>query len=88
MGLFFMCNRLLGGHRSSAGSSTVFAEQASATPRPNILLVVIDDLGWADLGCYGADLHTTPHIDKFAASAVRFTAAYASGESVPRRGPP
>jgi arylsulfatase A-like enzyme len=44
----------------------------------NVLLIVVDDLGWADLGCYGADLHETPHIDRFARQAIRFTDAYAA----------
>jgi arylsulfatase A len=45
---------------------------------PNILLIVADDLGWADLGCYGADLHETPHIDKLAAEGILFTNAFAA----------
>ena len=45
---------------------------------PNILVITVDDLGWADLGCYGADLHETPNIDAFAATAQKFTNAYAA----------
>jgi arylsulfatase A len=45
---------------------------------PNILLIVVDDLGYSDLHCYGNELVETPHIDRLAAEGVRFTAAYAS----------
>ncbi len=45
---------------------------------PNILLITVDDLGWADLGCYGADLHETPNIDAFAETGQTFTHAYAA----------
>lgn len=45
---------------------------------PNVILLLVDDLGWADLGCYGADLHETPSIDRLAARGVRFTDAYAA----------
>ena len=51
---------------------------ASAAERLNILLIVVDDLGWADLGCYGADVHRTPAIDRLARRGVRFTDAYAA----------
>ncbi len=50
---------------------------ARADERPNVVLVLADDLGWADLGCYGADLHETPHLDQLAGSGLRFTHAYA-----------
>ena len=55
-----------------------FANDGPSAGKPNIVLVVVDDLGWADLGCYGADLHRTPNIDRFAKTAVRFTDAYAA----------
>lgn len=51
---------------------------AEPSRQPNIVLILADDLGWADLGCYGADLHETPHLDRLAASGMRFTNAYAS----------
>ena len=48
-----------------------------ATQPRNVVLIVADDLGWADTGCYGADLIETPHINKLANRSVRFTHAYA-----------
>lgn len=46
--------------------------------KPNILLVTIDDLGWADVGINGADLHETPNIDMLARQGINFTNAYAA----------
>ncbi len=46
--------------------------------RPNILFILIDDLGWRDLGCYGSSFYETPHLDRLAARGIRFTDAYAS----------
>ena len=46
--------------------------------RPNIIFILADDLGWADIGCYGADLHETPNLDRLASQGVRFTDAYAA----------
>jgi arylsulfatase A len=45
---------------------------------PNIVVFLLDDLGWRDLGCYGSPFHETPHIDRLAADGVRFTDAYAA----------
>jgi arylsulfatase A-like enzyme len=47
-------------------------------PRPNLLVVVADDLGWADLSCYGSSAIRTPNLDGLAASGVRFTQGYAA----------
>ncbi|WP_169974619.1 sulfatase [Tautonia rosea] len=49
------------------------------------MLVVVDDLGWSDLGCYGADLHETPHLDRLAGQGRRFSAAYAAPVCSPTR---
>jgi len=48
------------------------------TTRPNIVLVLFDDLGWRDFGCYGSPTNRTPNIDAIAAEGVRFTQAYAA----------
>jgi arylsulfatase A-like enzyme len=45
---------------------------------PNVVLIVADDLGWADLGCYGSKFHRTPRLDALAESGKRFTQAYAA----------
>jgi arylsulfatase A-like enzyme len=53
---------------------------ASSSPaaRPNIVFLLVDDLGWADIGCFGSDFHETPNIDALAASGMRFTQGYAA----------
>ena len=45
---------------------------------PNILFILADDLGYADLSCYGRRDFTTPNIDRIAADGMRFTQAYAN----------
>jgi arylsulfatase A-like enzyme len=49
-----------------------------ATLRPNIVFFLVDDLGWADVGCNGSTFYDTPHIDALATSGMRFTDGYAS----------
>jgi arylsulfatase A-like enzyme len=49
-----------------------------ADPSPNIVFIMADDLGYADLSCYGRRDYTTPNIDRLAASGVRFKQAYAN----------
>jgi len=49
-----------------------------AAARPNVILIVADDLGWADLGCCGSKFHQSPNLDKLAAQGMRFTEAYAA----------
>ncbi len=55
------------------------ATGSATSPEPlNVVLVLVDDLGWRDLGCQGSDLYETPRIDALAADAVRFTQAYSN----------
>ncbi|TVY09237.1 sulfatase [Paenibacillus cremeus] len=46
--------------------------------QPNILLILIDDMGWKDLSCYGSDFYETPNLDRLAQEGIRFTDAYAA----------
>ncbi len=46
--------------------------------RPNIVYILIDDMGWKDLGCFGAGLYETPHIDRLCTEGIRFPQAYTS----------
>jgi len=50
---------------------------AKDVERPNIVFVFADDLGYGDLSCYGQQKFTTPHLDRLAASGMRFTQHYA-----------
>ena len=62
------------------------AEQRGQAERPNIILIVCDNLGYGDVGCFGSKLHRTPHIDRMAADGVRFTDFYiTSGVCTPSR---
>src|SRR4051812_41207369 len=45
---------------------------------PNIIVFLIDDLGWSDVGCYGSSFYETPNIDKLAKQGAKFTNAYAA----------
>ncbi|MBN8732890.1 MAG: arylsulfatase [Acidobacteria bacterium] len=65
----------------AAGASPLAAAPA---PRPNILLILADDLGWSDLGCYGSEIRT-PNLDKLAQGGVRFTQFYNSARCCPSR---
>lgn len=51
---------------------------AQQQQKPNVILIVVDDMGWKDLGVYGSDFHHTPQIDALASDGVRFTNAYSA----------
>lgn len=55
-----------------------FSSHSQEDKLPNIIFITVDDLGWADLGCYGADLHETPNIDALADASLVFTNSYAA----------
>jgi len=50
----------------------------AAAPRPNVVFILADDLGWRDLGCYGSTFYETPNLDALARQGMRFTDAYAA----------
>lgn len=56
----------------------VSAFAAERSVKPNIVFVLTDDLGWADLACYGSKFYETPNIDRLATESMRFTDAYAA----------
>ena len=65
---------------SALGLFAVTGAEAQRTHgrRPNIIVLLVDDWGWTDLGVYGSAFYQTPHLDKIAQEGVRFTNAYAS----------
>ena len=60
------------------------ATTALAAPRPNIILIMSDDMGYSDIGCYGSEV-ATPTLDKLAADGLRFTQFYNTGRCCPTR---
>ncbi|MCR9293887.1 MAG: sulfatase [bacterium] len=61
------------------------SSESTAIRSPNVVLILADDLGWSDLGCYGGDLVETPNLDRLAADSLRFTQAYAMSVCTPSR---
>lgn len=59
--------------------------QEGAPIRPNVVLFLVDDMGWMDCGAYGSTFYETPNIDRFAQRAVRFSCAYGSPLCSPSR---
>ena len=57
---------------------SAFALTAQSQRKPNVVFILVDDMGWKDLGCYGSDYHQTPNIDNLANDAVKFTNGYSA----------
>lgn len=67
-------------------SIPAFTASAGTGPKPNFVVVLCDNLGYGDVGCYGSKLHRTPNIDRMAAEGMRFTDFYStSGVCTPSR---
>ncbi len=64
--------------------ATWSATCASADTSPNIIIIMSDDMGWSDLGCYGSEINT-PNLDALARGGVRFTQFYNTGRCCPTR---
>jgi arylsulfatase len=69
---------------SVVASSAFRAASAQTDPRPNIILILVDDMGWSDIGPYGGEI-PTPHLDALAARGVRFTQFYSTPRCSPTR---
>ena len=61
-----------------------YSEAAGNKSRPNIVLIMADDMGWSDAGCYGGEIQT-PNIDRLAQEGLRFTQFYNCARCVPTR---
>lgn len=71
--------------RSVQDSATIFIEGSTGSPlRPNIVLILNDDMGYSDLGCYGGEVHT-PNLDSLAAGGLRYTQFYNTARCCPSR---
>ena len=71
-----LCNAALGTAALAAGGIGAYAQPASSPP--NIIFILADDLGYADVSCYGRRDFTTPNIDRIAARGMRFLQGYAN----------
>lgn len=66
------------------GSLPVAASISERSPRPNIIIVMVDDMGYSDIGCYGGEIDT-PNIDRMAKNGLRFSSFYNAGRCCPTR---
>ncbi|QDU75828.1 Arylsulfatase precursor [Bremerella volcania] len=66
-------------------TSILLAGIAQGADRPNIILIMADDIGAEGLGCYGSTIYTTPNLDRMANEGVRFNNAYATPLCTPTR---
>jgi arylsulfatase len=69
------------------GAATIVSAPAAGQPasgRPNIVIILVDDMGWSDIGPYGSEI-ATPHLDALAAGGLRFTQFYATPRCSPSR---
>lgn len=75
-------NRLICAHLLAI---SLLPSVSRAAERPNFILILADDLGWSDMGCYGNTYNETPHIDRLARDGLRFTQFYAGPVCSPTR---
>lgn len=71
---------------NSATAETVQKNSTQPPQKPNVIVILADDLGYGDLKCYGAKNVETPHVDKLASEGIRFTNAHTvAATSTPSR---
>jgi arylsulfatase len=67
-----------------AAAASAITSNASAATRPNVIVIMADDLGYSDIGCYGSEI-ATPNLDSLARGGVRFTQFYNTARCCPTR---
>lgn len=77
-----LTNTAVGTAALAAGA--IGAHAQSASKQPNIVVILADDLGYADVSCYGRRDFTTPNIDRIAARGMRFLQGYANSRRLLR----
>lgn len=58
--------------------------ESAIVEKPNVILILADDMGWSDLGCYGSEVNT-PNLDRLASEGIRFTQMYNTSKCFPSR---
>jgi len=87
LSVLFICSTILAlpiGGIQVVADQTVNPSDQSDSKRPNFLIILADDLGFSDLGCYGGEIET-PNLDSLAAGGLRFTQAYSTARCWPSR---
>jgi len=79
----FLCLALTGG-MSFVADAAEPSPALSKSPRPNVVVILADDLGYSDPGCYGSEI-STPNLDQLAAGGLRYTAFYNTARCWPTR---
>ncbi len=75
----FLLGSLAGAGAMALGACTSLQARGRSKKKPlNFLFILVDDLGWRDLGCFGSTFYETPHIDALRARGMKFTQAYAA----------
>lgn len=79
-------NKIAAGHlkQIAVDEGLINGDQRLTNSRPNIIIVLVDDMGYSDLGCYGGEIET-PNIDALAAGGLQFTQFYNQGRCCPTR---
>ena len=69
---------------SGKNNALVEKKLAPLKEKPNVILILADDMGWADIGCFGSEV-STPNLDRMAANGIRFTQMYNTAKCFPSR---
>lgn len=68
----------------ASSTALLAADSIATTAKPNILIILVDDMGYSDIGCYGSEIKT-PNIDRLAAGGVKFAEMYNTAKCYPSR---